>query len=127
MFRKLFRKMTFVVGLLVMLATFTVMPVLAAMDDPTRPPGLGVAVSSVKSTGSKGPRWVLKSTLISPGRRTAVINNRVVSKGDRVSGATVLEIKPLSVRLSARGREVTLVMLKKNVKTLSRQSTWQKK
>ena len=118
----MFKKPTFIACLAMSLVTI---PVLAAKDDPTRPPGMSAATSSVKGAGSKGPRWVLRSTLVSPGRRTAVINDRVVSKGDRVNGATVVEIQPLTVRLRARDREVTLVMLKKNVKTLSKHSIGQ--
>lgn len=105
---------------LVMLAL--VMPVQAAVDDPTRPPGLNSA-PRVTSSSTKGPRWVLKSTLVSAERKTAVINNRVVGIGDRVRGATVVQIEPFKVRLRSGGSEVTLLMLKKKVKTLSRQQT----
>jgi len=91
-----------------------------AASDPTRPPGLNSAPARV-TTVKKGPRWVLTSTLVSPVRRSAVINNRVVVLGDRVRGATVVEISPSRVRLRSGSSDVTLVMLKKNVKMLSRQ------
>jgi MSHA biogenesis protein MshK len=102
-----------------MMACMFVQFALAAVADPTRPPGLGAMTSTVGNDKHKAPRWVLKSTLISPERRTAVINDRVVSKGDHVNGATVVDIQSLKVRLRSAGREVTLVMLGKDVKTLS--------
>jgi len=81
-----------------------------AIDDPTRPPSFNVGPAKSASTVNKGPRWVLRSTLVSPERRTAVINNRVVSLGDRVRGATVVEINSSRVRLQSGGAEITLVI-----------------
>ncbi|NOX43993.1 MAG: hypothetical protein GXP19_09715 [Gammaproteobacteria bacterium] len=98
-----------------------VLPTLAAIDDPTRPPGLNSVPARPASMVKKGPRWVLSSTLVSPERRAAVINDRVVVLGDRVAGATVVKIEPSTVHLRSGGNDVTLVLLKKNVKTLSRQ------
>jgi len=94
-----------------------------AISDPTRPPGLNSVPARSNTTVRKGPRWVLKSTLISPQRRSAVINNRVVSLGDRVKGATVVDINPSSVRLRSGGAYITLVMLKKNIKAPSRKGS----
>ena len=91
-----------------------------AMKDPTQPPTATSTSNYVKGKKSKGPRWILHSTLVSSDRRTAVINNRVVSQGDRINGATVVSIQPSSVRLREKGREVTLMMLTKNIKSLSR-------
>jgi len=99
------------------------LPPVQSMDDPTRPPTAEVQRSPVVSKKSKRVRWILNSTLISSVRRTAVINDRVVSKGDRINGATVVSIQPSVVRLRERGREVTLMMLKKNIKSLSRTTT----
>lgn len=93
---------------------------LQAMEDPTRPPTAKAISSYTPVKKSKRPRWTLHSTLVSSGRRTAVINDRVVSQGDRINGATVVSIQPSAVRLRDRGREVTLMMLKKNIKSLSR-------
>ena len=98
---------------------FAVMPAQAEMADPTRPPNMQLA-EKVISKKAKRARWVLSSTLVSTGRRSAVINDKVVVQGDRVNGARVISIQPSSVRLRVNGRDVTLVMLKKNVKSLSR-------
>ena len=91
-----------------------------ALEDPTRPPTTDIKKMTSVNTTSKKSRWVLSSTLISSSRRTAVINDKVVSKGDRVNGATVVSIEPSAVRLRNRGRVVILTLLKKNIKSLSR-------
>ena len=66
------------------------------LDDPTRPPGKRAQSSAGKQ---KSSHWRLASTLISPERRSAIINGRRVSVGDRVSGARVMEIHPAWVKL----------------------------
>jgi hypothetical protein len=99
------------------LCSLLALPLQASLDDPTRPPlGHQVNVNSGVKKNTSGPRWVLNSTLVSPQRRSAVINDRVVTKGDRVDGAVVIEIQPNRVRLNANGREITLVMLSKTIK-----------
>lgn len=101
---------------------FAVMPVQAEMEDPTRPP---TAKSKVYTAPKKvkRPGWVLTSTLVSAGRRTAVINDRVVARGDRINGARVTSIQPSAVRLKKNGREIILTMLKKKIKKLSQVRT----
>jgi len=97
---------------------FTVMSLQAAMVDPTRPP-IEKSTVYVAPKKHKHPGWVLTSTLVSAGRRTAVINDRVVARGDRVNGARVMSIQPSAVRLRKNGRDITLMMLKKKIKKLS--------
>ena len=96
-----------------------VMPVQADLQDPTRPPTVDGSISYVAPNKIKRPRWVLNSTLVSSQRRTAVINDRVVSIGDRINGARVMSIQPSSVTLRSNGADMTLIMIKKNIKTLS--------
>jgi hypothetical protein len=91
-----------------------------ALEDPTRPPSAEIKTHYVATQKSQQPRWTLNSTLVSSGRRTAIINNKAVSLGDRINGATVVSIEPSTVRLREKGREVTLMMLQKNIKSLSR-------
>ena len=91
-----------------------------ALEDPTRPPSAEIKTHYVETKKSQQPRWTLNSTLVSSGRRTAIINNKAVSQGDRINGATVVSIEPFTVRLREKGREVTLMMLQKNIKSLSR-------
>jgi len=89
-----------------------------ALKDPTRPPG----AQSVKAqkAAPRPLRWTLGSTLVSPQRRTAVINGRVVAVGEKINGARVVEILPAKVRLRRKGRDITLVLLKQDVKRPSR-------
>lgn len=100
------------------IALLLAMPLYAAQGDPTRPPTTTVTIS-VPSEKTRRPHWTLTSTLISEQRRTAVINDTVVSPGDHINGAKVISIKPSMVKLRIGKRNMTLVMLKKNVKSLS--------
>jgi len=97
---------------------FAVMPIHAALEDPTRPPMVN-ATSYVSVKKSSRPRWVLTSTLVSAGRRTAVINDKVVMRGERINGARVVSIQPSAVTLRINGRKISLIMLKKKIKSLS--------
>jgi len=108
------------VSLLLMM--FLALPASASQEDPTRPPSANVVTQRPAVMKKTTTRWVLSSTLVSTGRRSAVINNRVVSRGDRINGAVVMDIQPARVRLRTRGREITLLMLKKKIKTPSRVS-----
>jgi len=80
-----------------------------ALHDPTRPPSHGGAW--VEEAKPKEPDWVLTSTLISPGRRLAIIDGRAVSEGDEVSGARVLQITPGGVVLRYKGKRRELGLL----------------
>lgn len=86
-----------------------------ALPDPTRPPGKSPAG---RGTGVRGvARWVLSSTLISPDRRLATINGRIVAVGQRVvGGAVVEEIQPAQVRLRLRSRRFYVKLLPGSVK-----------
>ncbi len=90
-----------------------------ALKDPTRPPGAQPAKAH-KAAARKALRWTLGSTLVSPRRRTAVINGRLVGVGETINGARVVEILPSQVRLRREGRDITLVLLKQDVKRPSR-------
>lgn len=81
-------------------------PVAAAenMSDPMRPPMGGAAVE--RSSGE--PRWQVTGILISPERRLAMINNRLIGVGGRVDGARVRNIYSNSVELDIGGRTVLL-------------------
>ena len=106
------------ITLVLWVLTLLVMPGKAATDDPTRPPSF--------STGSKvtqkplAPRSVLSSTLVSPERRSAVINGRVVTLGEDVSGARVMEIDSMKVVLNNNGQQIVLMLLEKNIKQPSK-------
>jgi len=99
-----------------------IMPLQAALKDPTRPPTATTAISSTPEKTQR-PRWILTSTLVSAQRRTAVINDTVVSHGDRINGAKVINIQPTAVRLRVGRREITVMILKNNVKSLSQMTS----
>ena len=85
-----------------------------ALEDPTRPPAYTAVASPADASGE--PALVLTSTLISPGRRQAVINGRTVRAGQRIGDARVLAIAPDHVRMQ-RGDEIfTLDLLSVAVK-----------
>lgn len=53
-------------------------------------------------------RWQLSSTLVSAGRRVAIINGRVVAPGESVDGARVLGVTSNGARLRAGGQQFTI-------------------
>jgi len=87
----------------------------SALGDPTRPANrdrMGTGQKVVPATRD----WVLNSTLIAPQRRVAVINGRLVSEGELVDGARVIEIRKLNVLLQTPGRRITLQLLPEAVR-----------
>jgi MSHA biogenesis protein MshK len=68
------------------------------LRDPTRPPAnaLGTAKPVAAKPASRN-RLVLQTVVISEQRRTAVINGRVMSVGDTISGFTVAKIREAEV------------------------------
>jgi len=106
-------------SIVIIITLLLVMPLQAALEDPTRPPTT-TTIASKSSDKTQRPRWILTSTLISTQRRAAVINNKVVSRGEHINGAKIISIQPSAVRLRIGRRDITLMMLKKNIKSLSR-------
>lgn len=100
--------------------------------DPTKPPMVNnkilkpvVKVSEKTKKPAvkiKKPRgWRLRSTLFSDDRRTAVINNKVLMIGEKVNGATLVDIQPGRVQIRVKGKIRTLRLVSKDVKTNMRQ------
>ncbi len=73
--------------------------------DPLKPPG---RVQQATRPAFSVDDWRLMSTLVSEGRRVAIINDDTVRVGGRVNGARVLGIESGRVRLEYRGREFTI-------------------
>lgn len=83
----------------------------AATNDPMRPlsrPGAVQIEPKVKVQPAPRRNWVLSSTLVGSARRVAVINDRLVSIGDSVLGAEVIDIGARSARLRYAGQELVL-------------------
>lgn len=74
-----------------------------ANEDPLRPPGKGVTVTT-KSGEKKTETWLVNEILHSEGRRLAIVNNTTVQKGDLVNGARVVDITAEQVTLNYKGR-----------------------
>jgi MSHA biogenesis protein MshK len=100
-------RMAFAPGGLILLSVATASAA-QALGDPTVPPyAYGVAVSASGGAAS-GP--ALQSILLSPVRRLAVIDGRMVRIGDRVGGALVVAIEIDSVKLR-RGDGISVMKL----------------
>ncbi len=76
------------------------------VTDPTRPPQTSSAVKAMTAFDS----LLLYSTHVSTTRKSAVINNQVVTTGSRIAGAVVTEIVQGRVSLG-RGSEVIVLQL----------------
>lgn len=86
------------------------------LSDPTRPPDYRAAAAGIADAVA-APQWVLKSILISPGRRSAVLNGRAIKKGEQLDNqVTVLDILPGSVLLKGAEGEFSVNLLPTTVK-----------
>ena len=75
-----------------------------ALRDPTRPAFFSgrTGEGGIVSRG-RDAEWVLQSVLLSPERRYAIINGKVLSLGGSVAGAELLAIREGEVTLRAGG------------------------
>lgn len=86
-------------------------PAQGRLADPTRPPDYHGPTPQAERP------WDLTSTLVSPRRRVAVINGKVVREGGRIGDMTVVRIRSGRVVLKgAAGREV-VPLLGRSIKT----------
>ena len=80
-----------------------------ALGDPTRPPNFAGLSFSTAEAAPSGP--VLQSIVLSPKRRLALIDGKLIGIGDRVGGATLVAIEIDSVRLrEGRGTKVVKLL-----------------
>ncbi|MEE8513787.1 MAG: general secretion pathway protein GspB [Gammaproteobacteria bacterium] len=93
--------------------------VTAPLPDPTRPPTYSAAPQSqvVIDDGSERVGWKVTGITISPSGRRAIVNGQMVTPGDKLGPATVLEILPTSVVLDHGGDRVTVNLVQQVVKT----------
>jgi hypothetical protein len=75
-----------------------------AILDPMRPPGKSVLTIS----SEPARKWNLTAILVSPERRLAMINNRLMEVGEKIDGAKVKVINSNTVELEVEGRRLTL-------------------
>jgi MSHA biogenesis protein MshK len=84
-----------------------VVPIASAddMSDPMQPLFSGSGGVAQKASGA---RWVVTGILISPERRLAMINDRLIGIGEKVDGARVRAIRGNGVELDVNGRLIFL-------------------
>jgi len=85
-----------------------------ATEDPMRPPQ--ASVYSGKQT-KRVIHYHLSSIVISPSRRSAIINGKRVTLGERVDNARVTDIQGAHVTIAVGGKTRTLTLLPLNIKT----------
>jgi hypothetical protein len=73
--------------------------------DPMRPAGAGPAPARVAAPAALRLEGVIQGPA-----RVAIVSGRLVSAGDTVNGATVLEVLPNGVRLSRAGKTQILTL-----------------
>lgn len=93
-----------------MVFSFASITVQAQLDDPTRPPGYRLVLPGGQKAAAK-TGFSLSSVRISPTRRSAVVNDRLVEPGDTVNGAKVVAIYPSAVKLKKKDKIFTVRLI----------------
>ena len=103
-------------------ATLSVTAPLAAqlLDDPMRPPTeISKTTGSdkgVKKSTRYGNGFQLSAIRITKDKRSATVNGKSVSVGERIAGARVLSIQASSVTLQKNGKTHTINLLPLSIK-----------
>lgn len=102
------------------IAVFSVNAYAVKKEDPLRPPEYKLETTSVGESKKAEPTWYVNEILFSGERRVAIVNDISVVKGDHVSGARVVDIKPDYVVLIYKNKTINArlraVSVKKQVK-----------
>ncbi len=70
-----------------------------ALSDPMRPPAFAAPAGAATGEQGWGGELVLQSTLLSRGRRIAMIDGKPMKVGDRIGRARIISIDPGAVTL----------------------------
>jgi len=76
------------------------------LDDPTRPPGYPLYRPG--GTVKQGPSWYVNAIFISATEKKAIINGKIVRKGEKISGAEVAQILPTEVRMRKNNKQFVI-------------------
>lgn len=93
----------------------------SAMSAPNVGPGMDPfrpfpAVETIAPRAAAGAvKLYLSAVLISPYRRQAVIDNRLMATGGEIGGARILEIDPRGVLVLRQGKRLWLQLIRKSV------------
>jgi hypothetical protein len=92
--------------------TISVNSVVAAplLVDPTRPANYKATTEEKKvvKTAVKSPTWELKTTLIDPYQKIAIINDQQLKIGEIINGAELIEIGHHHAKLRHQGEFIIL-------------------
>jgi len=94
-----------------MVIIFWSAPAFTTLSDPTRPMPLDRKARPVSRGG-----LILQSTLVSPNRRVAVINGKILAVGDKISNAVITEINTYQVTVRRNNKEIVLRLWRKLAK-----------
>ena len=90
-------------------------PVLAELNDPTRPVSY---VNGLQGDAKKAKGGIrVSSIIIGKERRVAIIDGQSVQKGDSIRGMKVIAINPSEVLLKSNNKELQVSLLPEKVKT----------
>ncbi|MGE3773602.1 MAG: hypothetical protein AB7I32_11800 [Gammaproteobacteria bacterium] len=84
--------------------------------DPMQPPAAPPAPVAVEDSAVKPGAWRLGAIKIEPGRRSAMINGRIVAEGEDIDGARVVAIAPREVEIAVGNETVSLSLLQHDIK-----------
>lgn len=84
--------------------------------DPMQPPAAPPAPAQIEDAPVEPGAWRLGAIKIEPGRRSAMINGRIVAEGDEIDGAQVVAIASREVRIAVGNETVSLSLLKHDIK-----------
>lgn len=100
-------------GVVAVVATAVASTAIAeTLSDPMQPPN----ASSFKRSGKTVQSYNLSSILISPDHRSAIINGKNVTVGDRIGNARVTHIQGNEVTITVAGKTRTLTLLPLSIK-----------
>jgi len=105
-------------------AVFSVNAYAVMKGDPLRPPEFKIETSDLtteKKAPAKKKGFLVREILFSGKRRVAIVNNVAVSRGDVVSGARVIDIKPTHVVLNYKDKTIKARLRTVAVKKKARQ------
>lgn len=86
-----------------------------AITDPMQPPNMrGSSIKNISQ--NKIAKWRLTSILIGQKRRHAMINGKILSIGEKVNGAKLIDIQPAVVTLNFKNKNIIIKLLPTIVK-----------
>jgi hypothetical protein len=89
------------------------------LPDPTRPYAFATTIQA-ETLPAEGVQWRLSGVRIREGEKSAILNGKVVRIGDRLAGATIVEVNPADVVLTQDGQRIVVKMILSSIKKPAR-------